>query len=117
MHIYTDWSGWGATEVLENAVSFIFDLSPGLHHKWLFGSSLIYGVRDAEDVPCESGRRRHYLQPMIQYHCTDTLHSQLADFNKNLFKKNVSPLQKWSHLEGIVTWLKLGDLFALIGKF
>ncbi|EPE32441.1 hypothetical protein GLAREA_07574 [Glarea lozoyensis ATCC 20868] len=59
MHIYTDWSGWGATEVLENA---------------------------------------------------------LADFNKDLFKKNISPLQKWSHLEGIVTWLKLGDLFALISN-
>jgi hypothetical protein len=35
---------------------------------------------------------------------------QLADFNKVLFKKDISPLRKWAYLVGLATWLKLADL-------
>ena len=35
---------------------------------------------------------------------------KLADFNKVLFKKDVSPFKKWAYVEGLATFLKLADL-------
>jgi len=39
-----------------------------------------------------------------------TLHKKLSDFNKILFKKDVSPFKKWAYVEALATWFKIGDL-------
>ncbi|KAL2071214.1 hypothetical protein VTL71DRAFT_12449 [Oculimacula yallundae] len=48
------------------------------------------------------------------YGMTEVLENVLADFNKILFKKDVSPLEKWSYIEGLGLWLFVGDLYSLI---
>ena len=35
---------------------------------------------------------------------------QLKDFNKDLFKKNISPFKKWAYIEGLACFLKGADL-------
>ncbi|TVY32895.1 hypothetical protein LSUB1_G007488 [Lachnellula subtilissima] len=48
------------------------------------------------------------------YGMTEVLENLLMDFNKILFKKDVSPLKKWSYIEGLVVWLYYGDLMSLM---
>ncbi len=38
------------------------------------------------------------------------LTNQLADFNRVVFKKDVSPFKKWAYVEALATFLKLADL-------
>lgn len=45
---------------------------------------------------------------------TEVLENMLADFNKVIFKKDIAPLKKWAHVEGLVTWLKLAYLAHLM---
>jgi hypothetical protein len=42
---------------------------------------------------------------------------QLADFNKVLFKKDVSPFKKWAYIEGLATFLKVADLMNLMSAY
>jgi hypothetical protein len=35
---------------------------------------------------------------------------QLKDFNKDLFKKNISPFKKWAYIEGLACFLKGAEL-------
>jgi len=35
---------------------------------------------------------------------------QLKDFNKDLFKKNISPFKKWAYIEGLACFLKGANL-------
>jgi hypothetical protein len=40
---------------------------------------------------------------------------QLLEFNKVLFKKDVSPFKKWTYVEGLATYLKIRDLMYWMG--
>jgi len=42
---------------------------------------------------------------------------QLAEFNKALFKKDVSPFKKWAFVEGLATFLKLANLMNLMSAY
>jgi hypothetical protein len=42
---------------------------------------------------------------------------QLAEFNKVLFKKDVSLFKKWAYLEGLATWVKLASLVSWMSAF
>jgi hypothetical protein len=44
------------------------------------------------------------------------LAKKLADFNKVLFKKDVSPYKKWAYLEALATWVKVGDLMLWMSE-
>ncbi|KAK0103968.1 hypothetical protein ONS96_005073 [Cadophora gregata f. sp. sojae] len=48
------------------------------------------------------------------YGMTEVLENVLAEFNKILYKKDVSPLKKWSYIEGLGFWLFVGDLYSLM---
>jgi len=41
---------------------------------------------------------------------------QLKDFNKDLFKKNISPFKKWAYVEGLACFLKGADLTEWMRK-
>jgi hypothetical protein len=45
------------------------------------------------------------------------LSKKLADFNKVLFKKDVSPFKKWAYVEGLGTFLKLADLMQWMSVY
>jgi hypothetical protein len=47
----------------------------------------------------------------------DLLITQLAEFNKVLFKKDVSPFKKWAFVEGLATFLKLANLMDLMSAY
>jgi hypothetical protein len=42
------------------------------------------------------------------------VHEQLAEFNKIIFKKDVSPLKKWAIVEGLTTYLALRDHMTMM---
>ena len=42
------------------------------------------------------------------------LDNLLAEFNKIIFKKDVSPLKKWALVEGLTTYLAMGDHMTLM---
>ncbi|KAF4624087.1 hypothetical protein G7Y89_g14087 [Cudoniella acicularis] len=48
------------------------------------------------------------------YGVVEVLENTLAQFNKLIFKKNVSPLEKWAIVEGLSIYLALGNHMALM---
>ncbi|KAI9054387.1 hypothetical protein LZ554_001549 [Drepanopeziza brunnea f. sp. 'monogermtubi'] len=50
----------------------------------------------------------------FSYGTTEVLENFLRDFNKILFRKKVSPLEKWAYVEALTTWLSRCSLMALM---
>ncbi|OBT95029.1 hypothetical protein VE01_07400 [Pseudogymnoascus verrucosus] len=44
------------------------------------------------------------------YGVTEVMENLLAEFNKSIFKKDISPLKKWAIVEGLTLYLTMGDL-------
>lgn len=41
---------------------------------------------------------------------------QLKDFNRDIFKKSISPYKKYAYIEGMAAYIKSGDLVDFIGN-
>ncbi|RFU36323.1 hypothetical protein B7463_g116, partial [Scytalidium lignicola] len=48
------------------------------------------------------------------YGVIEVLENTLAEFNKLIFKKEVSPLKKWAIVEALTTYLEMGDHMVLM---
>ena len=42
---------------------------------------------------------------------------QLAEFNRVIIKKDISPLKKWAIVEGLPTYFFMGDHMTWMSKF
>ena len=69
--LWTDWNGWGMSEVMEN---------------------LVRGTRLSSST---------YMA---------NCHRQLKDFNRDIFRKTISPFKKRAYVEGLAVYLKDEDL-------
>lgn len=78
------------------------------------GMDMFLHIIDEQEKRDQDNFHMHIYNDWNGYGLTEVLENLLVDFNKLLFKKDVSPMKKWAYIEGLVTWLQVGDLYSLM---
>ncbi|KAF4629512.1 hypothetical protein G7Y89_g8636 [Cudoniella acicularis] len=80
------------------------------------------GIRVLDKLAREQGKRDQDQRGMCVYNdwngwgMSELMENFLKDFNKDIFKKNVSPFKKWTYIEGLACFLKTADLMEWMGN-
>jgi hypothetical protein len=62
----------------------------------------------------QDARDMHIFNDWNGWGMSEVMENLLKDFNRDIFKKTISPFKKWAYLEGLACFFKAGDIMYLI---